>query len=272
MSHAVRGVQGGRRQRGDEPRLVPVDRRRAARRIGVLALRGIVGALLAWMAIDGWRGVYPRWSDVVLLGLAAAAFVNAAVLLGATHAGESCGVGGSREAALEAERWEAFRRYLHGLPAPRRGAAGDARAVGALPRLRDRVRDRRPSAAGGAPRDARGSWPRRARSTGSHPAATSASGASAMSIGDLSSGFGSALAPPSLRLGRRWGRLLGRGRRRRRRRGRRLRLGRRGAAVSDDRAGDSLVERDRPGRRDVERLRGARERDRDLVTISCKLG
>ena len=36
------------------------------------------------------------------------------------------------------------------------GAAGDARAVGALPRLRDRVRDRRPRPPGGPPRDARG--------------------------------------------------------------------------------------------------------------------
>jgi len=48
-----------------------------------LVVFGGIGALLAWRAIDGWRTVYPRWSDVVLLGLAFACFVNSAVLVGA---------------------------------------------------------------------------------------------------------------------------------------------------------------------------------------------
>ena len=33
------------------------------------ALFVAVGALLIWRALDGWRTVYPRWSDVVLLAL-----------------------------------------------------------------------------------------------------------------------------------------------------------------------------------------------------------
>ena len=75
----------------------------------------LIGALLAWIAIDGWRTVYPRWSDVVLLGLAFAAFVNAAVLLGASTR-RKLWRRRSREAAVEAERWEAFRRYLQDFP------------------------------------------------------------------------------------------------------------------------------------------------------------
>ena len=61
-----------------------------------------------------------------------------------------------------------------GLPAPPGGAARNARAMGALPRLRDHVRDRRARAAGRAAPHARGRCTRRARSTGSHRTATSA--------------------------------------------------------------------------------------------------
>src|SRR4029450_942979 len=50
-----------------------VDSRRWFRSLGAVPLAAafvvfvVVGALLAWRAIDGWRTVYPRWSDVVLL-------------------------------------------------------------------------------------------------------------------------------------------------------------------------------------------------------------
>ena len=82
--------------------------------VGILAFAGL-GVLLGFLAIDGWRGVYPRWSDVVLLGLAAASFVNAAVLLGASTR-RRLWRRRSRDAALEAERWEAFRSYLQDFP------------------------------------------------------------------------------------------------------------------------------------------------------------
>ena len=37
-----------------------------------------IGALCSSLAIEGWRSVYPRWSDVVLLGLGVAPSSNAA--------------------------------------------------------------------------------------------------------------------------------------------------------------------------------------------------
>ena len=110
------------------------------------------------------------------------------------------------------------------LPAPAGGAARDARALGALPRLRHRVRDRRARAPGRAAPHARGARTRRARSTGSHRSGDLGSGASSLSIGDLASGFGDALAPPELGIGRRRRRLLRRRWRRRRWRRRRVRL------------------------------------------------
>ena len=61
-----------------------------------------------------------------------------------------------------------------GLPAPAGSTAGDARALGALPRLRHRVRDRRARPPGSAAPHAGSARGRRARSTGSHRTATSA--------------------------------------------------------------------------------------------------
>ena len=48
-----------------------------------LAVFVAIGALLFYLAISGWRSVYPRWSDIVLLGLGVAALVNAALIFGA---------------------------------------------------------------------------------------------------------------------------------------------------------------------------------------------
>ena len=110
-----------------------------------------------------------------------------------------------------------------GLPAAPGGTAGDARALGALPRLRDRVRDRRPCAPGRAHRDARGDGPgeldlldlggwrpreRRLGNVDRRPRIRVRLRARATLV----------------RLWRRWGRLLGRWRRGRWRRWRRLRL------------------------------------------------
>jgi len=49
--------------------------------VALLLFAGI-GALLVFLAANGWRSVYPRWSDIVLVGLAIASFVNAAIVLG----------------------------------------------------------------------------------------------------------------------------------------------------------------------------------------------
>ena len=162
--------------------------------LGIVVFAAI-GALLAWIAIDGWRGVYPRWSDVVLLGVAAAAFVNAAVLLGASTR-RKLWRRRSPEAAVEAERWEAFRRYLQDFPrldeAPPATLALWERYLvyGIAFGIADRVLQAAHLAMPEAMAQASSIyWISGTGDLGS--------GASAMSIGDLASGFGSALAPPS---------------------------------------------------------------------------
>src|SRR5262249_9174463 len=80
--------------------------------IGAFAVAALV---LFLVARDGWRGAAPRWSDVVLVALGGCAAANAVVLLAAlrkvrlwrrrSQAGET-----------EAERWDAFRRYLTDFP------------------------------------------------------------------------------------------------------------------------------------------------------------
>ena len=103
-----------------------------------------IGALLVYLAADGWRTVYPRWSDVVLVGFAVAALLNAALVVGAAHPAEALA------AALPRRRGRGgalggFSPLSHRLPAPRRGTARDARPLGTSPRLRDRLRDCRES-------------------------------------------------------------------------------------------------------------------------------
>ena len=109
----------------------------------------------------------------MLIGLGIAALMNARADRRRAHAAAAL--------APALEGGEPRGRALGGvpplpdrLPAPAGGAARDARAVGALPRLRHRVRHRRARAPGGAHRDARGARPEPRRSTGSRPAATSA--------------------------------------------------------------------------------------------------
>ncbi len=82
--------------------------------LALLVFAGI-GALLFYLALDGWRSVYPRWGDVVLLGVGVAAFVNAAIVLGALTQ-RRLWRRRSKQGNLEAERWEAFRRYLTDFP------------------------------------------------------------------------------------------------------------------------------------------------------------
>ena len=109
---------------------------------------GALGGILLWQRDRRLQTVAPRWGDVLLIAFGVCALVNAVVLLAASL---NRGSGGAAPAAQqEAERWEAFRRYLTDFPRLAGGAAGDARALGALPRLRDRVRDRRAGAAGRA--------------------------------------------------------------------------------------------------------------------------
>jgi uncharacterized membrane protein len=163
--------------------------------VGGMIVFALIGVLLAWIAIDGWRTVYPRWSDVVLLGLAFAAFVNAAVLLGASTR-RKLWRRRSREAAVEAERWEAFRRYLQDFPRLQEAPPATLElwerllvygiAFGIADRVLQAAHIAMPEALAQASSIY---WISGGGDLGG--------GASAMSIGDLASGFGSALAPPS---------------------------------------------------------------------------
>jgi uncharacterized membrane protein len=162
--------------------------------VGLFAFAGL-GALLSYLAINGWRSVYPRWSDVVLLALAICAFLNAAMLAGALTQ-RKLWRRRTREAEVEAERWEAFRRYLTDFPrlseAPPTSLALWERFLvyGIAFGIADRVLQA-----------AHLYMPEELAQASSvywiSPNGDLGSGATSMSIGDLSSGFGSALSPPS---------------------------------------------------------------------------
>ena len=163
----------------------------------VLALVAFVavGALLFYLGVNGWRSVYPRWSDVVLIGLAVAAFVNAAIVLGALTQ-RKLWRRRSPDGEVEAERWEAFRRYLTDFPrlqeAPPATLALWERFLvyGIAFGIADRVLQAAHLAMPEALAQASSIY-------WISPGGDLGSGASSMGIGDLASGFGSALAPPS---------------------------------------------------------------------------
>jgi uncharacterized membrane protein len=154
-----------------------------------------VGAVLVYSAAHGWRSVYPRWSDVVLIGLGVAAFVNAALLMGALSQ-RRLWRRRSRDGEVEAERWAAFRRYLTDFPrlqeAPPATLALWERLLvyGIAFGIAERVLQA-----------AHMAMPEELAHSSSiywiSPGAGLGGGASSLAIGDLASGFGSALAPPS---------------------------------------------------------------------------
>ena len=108
------------------------------------------------------------------------------------------GAGARRPGEEEAERWEAFRRYLTDFPrlqeAPPATLALWERYLvyGIAFGIAERVLQ------AAQLHDARGARTRRARSTGSRHGGDLGSGATSLSIGDLASGFGSALAAAEL--------------------------------------------------------------------------
>lgn len=153
------------------------------------------GVALLALGISGFRPMAPRWKDVVLLALGACAVVDAAVL-GVAAANVRLWRRRSRRAQALAERWEAFRRYLTDFPRmeeapPASLELWEAYLVYAIAfGVADRVL-----------RAAQLHLPPELHEASSiywiSGTGDLGSGPSALAIGDLSAGFGSALAPPS---------------------------------------------------------------------------
>jgi uncharacterized membrane protein len=160
-----------------------------------LVLFAGLGVLFLWLAIDGWRPVWPRWRDVLLAALGVCALANAAVVLVAL-ASRRLWRRRAPGAELPARRWEAFRRYLTDFPRLQEAPPASLElwerylvygiSFGIAERVLQGAQLHMPQAL----HDASSIY-------WISPGGDLGSGASALSIGDLSAGFGSALAPPS---------------------------------------------------------------------------
>jgi uncharacterized membrane protein len=164
----------------------------------VAALVGfaVAGGALGWLAVDGWRAVYPRYADAVLVAIAGCLIVNAGLLLATLVFARRVWRRRSREAQAEAERWEAFRRYLTDFPRLHEAPPATLElwerflvygiAFGIADRVLQGAQLHMPEAIHEASAIY---W--------ISPTADLGSGATSLSIGDLASGFGDALAPPN---------------------------------------------------------------------------
>ena len=161
-----------------------------------VVLFALVGGLLVFFAVRHWRPVYPRYSDILLVGIGACMIANAALCLGTLVFNRRAWRRRSQTGEEEAERWEAFRRYLSDFPrlqeAPPATLALCERylvygiAFGIAERVLQGAQLHMPEALHEASSIYWiSSW------------GDLGSGATSLSIGDLASGFGSALAPPN---------------------------------------------------------------------------
>ena len=181
---------------GDEAR-----RRKWFRSDGLKVLLGagipiaVAGAIMLAIGIQRFESFAPRWNDVLLIAFGSCLCVSALVLL---LAGRHVSLWRRRspDAEQEAERWDAFRRYLTDFPrldiaAPSTLELWERYLVYGI-------------AFGIAERVLQGAqlhMPDELHQASSiywiSPTGDLGSGPSALGISDLSSGFGSALAPPS---------------------------------------------------------------------------
>ena len=138
-----------------------VDRRSWFRSRGAIPLVlavivfALAGALLVYLGVRDWRPVYPRYSDVLLVGVGACLIANAALCLGTLVFNRRAWRRRTRRRTGGGRALGGVPPLSHRLPTPAGGAARDARALGALSRLRHRLRDRRARAAGRAAPHAR---------------------------------------------------------------------------------------------------------------------
>ncbi len=179
-----------------------VERRGWFRSVGGLALAvaivafGVAGGVLGWFALDGWRTVYPRFSDVVLVALAGCLLAGAALLFATLLFARRVWRRRRKTGQLEAERWEAFRRYLTDFPRLHEAPPATLElwerylvygiAFGIAERVLQGAQLHMPEALHEASTIY---W--------ISPTGDLGSGATSLSIGDLASGFGDALAPPT---------------------------------------------------------------------------
>jgi len=160
-----------------------------------LVLFVALGVLLLGLGISRLETFAPRWGDVLLIAFGACSIVNAVVLLLALL-NRRLWRRRKPQAQQEAERWEAFRRYLTDFPrlqeAPPASLALWERflvygiAFGIAERVLQGAQLHMPEALATA---STLYW------IGPH--GDLGSGPTSLGIGDLAAGFGSALAPPS---------------------------------------------------------------------------
>src|SRR4029453_10767672 len=79
-------------------------------------LFALAGGLLVFYAVQEWRPVYPRYSDVLLVGVGVCLVANAALCVGTLVFNRRAWRRRTSPGEQEAERWEAFRRYLSDFP------------------------------------------------------------------------------------------------------------------------------------------------------------
>ena len=163
----------------------------------VLGIAGfaLLAAILLFLGIQGFRALAPRFGDIVLIALGICAAVNAVTCLLAAFAVRLWRR--RRPAAqAEAERWEAFRSYLTDFPRLQEAPPASLElwerflVYGIAFGIAERVLQ-----------GAHLHMPEKLHEASSvywiSPSGDLGSGPSALSIADLSSGFGSALSPPS---------------------------------------------------------------------------
>ena len=163
--------------------------------LGVAIGFGLLGLLLWMLGTRRYSSVAPTWEAVVLLALGICSFVNAGVA-GISAFAVRLWRRRRPDAQLEAERWDAFRRYLTDFPRLAEAPPASLElwerylVYGITFGIAERVLQGAHLHMPEALHDASSIY-------WISPNGDLGSGPSALGIGDLSSGFGSALAPPN---------------------------------------------------------------------------